>query len=109
MASNTNRVISIKDAHDGAGGVTTANVVPAGATAVTFNITVTGTTGPNFLSVVPGNAASFTTSTLNWSTADASVANGGVCKLDTNRQLKVFVGDQPGSTHVIVDITGYYL
>jgi hypothetical protein len=109
MASNTNRVISIKDAHDGAGGVTVPNVVPAGASAVTFNITVTGTTGPNFLSVTPGNATSFAASTLNWSTADASVANGGVCKLDANRQLKVFVGDQPGSTHVIVDITGYYL
>lgn len=109
MAPNTNRVIGVKDAHDGAGGVTTANVVPAGATAVTYNVTVTGTSGPNYLAVTPGNATSFSASTLNWSSADASVANGGVCKLDTNRQLKVFVGDQPGSTHIIVDITGYYL
>ena len=109
MSPNSNRVISVKDAHDAAGAVSVANVVPAGATAVTFNVTVTGTTGPNFLSVVPGAAASFTTSTLNWSTADTSIANGGVCKLDASRQLKVFLGDQSGSTHVILDITGYYL
>ena len=109
MTSNTNRIISIKDAHDAAGGVTTPNVVPAGATAVTFNVTVTGTTGPNFLAVSPSGASTFTASTLNWTTADASVANASVCLLGGDRELKVFVGDQPGSTHVIVDITGYYL
>jgi hypothetical protein len=76
---------------------------------VTFNLTITGTTGPNYASVTPGNASAFTASTINWSTADASVANGGVCKLDGSRQLKVFIGDQPGSAHVILDITGYYL
>jgi hypothetical protein len=35
-------------------------------------------------------------------------ANGGVVKLDANRQVKVFNGDQPGSTHFIIDATGYY-
>lgn len=109
MTSNTNRVISVKDAHNSAGAVTTPNIVPAGATAVTFNVTVTGTTGPNFLAVSPSSASTFTASTLNWTTADASVANASVCALGGDRELKVFVGDQPGSTHIIVDITGYYL
>lgn len=108
LAPNASRVVSIKDGRNAAGAVTAADVVPAGATAVTFNVTVTGATGPNYLSVVPGNAAGFTTSTLNWA-GGADVANGGVVKLDANRQIKLFMGDQTGSSHVIVDITGYYL
>ncbi len=109
MAPGTSRVISVKDGRDSVGGVTAADVVPSEATAVSFNVTATGTTGPNFLSVVPGDAAGFTTSNLNWGGAGESIANGGIVKLDTSRQIKVFVGDQSGSTHVIVDVSGFYL
>jgi hypothetical protein len=109
MSPNSNRVISVKDGHDAAGAVSIPNVVPAGATAVTYNVTVTGTTDANFIAVTPGNASGFTASTVNWSGPGISIANGGVCKLDSSRQLKVFMGDQPGSAHIIVDVTGYYL
>lgn len=109
MARNTSRVISVKDGRDAAGTVTAADVVPAGATAVTFNVTCTGTTGPNYLSVTPGDtAATPNTSTLNWP-GGMDLANASTVKLDGNRQIKVFLGDQTGSAHVIVDITGYYL
>ena len=61
------------------------------------------------LSIVPGDAAAFTTSSLNWSSSGQSIANGGVVKLAGDREIKVFCGDQTGSTHVIIDITGYYV
>jgi hypothetical protein len=109
FAPNTSRVISVKDGHDAAGAVTSVDAVPAGATAVAFNVTVTQTTGPNFLSVVPGDAAAFTASTLNWSAAGQSVANGSIVKLDASRQVKVFNGDGTGSTHVLIDVTGYFI
>jgi hypothetical protein len=108
MAPNTNRVISVKDGRDGAGAVIAANVVPVGATAVAMNVTIASPTGPNFLSVVPGDAASFTASTINWP-GGFDAANGATVKLDASRQLKVFCGDQSGSTHVIIDVTGYYI
>jgi hypothetical protein len=108
MAPNTNRVISVKDGRDASGAVIAADVVPAGATAVAINVTVAGPTGPNFLSVVPGDAASFTASTINWP-GGFDAANGTIVKVDTSRQLKAFCGDQSGSTHVIIDVTGYYL
>ena len=109
MARITNRVISVKDARNAAGTVTGADVVPAGATAVTFNVTCTSTTGANYLSVTPGDtAATPNTSTLNWP-GGIDLANASTVKLDANRQIKIFMGDQPGSAHVIVDITGYYL
>ncbi len=107
MAPNTNRVVSVKDGRDGTGAIVTPDVVPAGATAVAFNLTVAGPTGPNFVSVVPGDATGFTTSTINFP-GGFDAANGSVVKLDADRQVKLFCGDQSGSTHVIVDITGYY-
>ena len=107
LAPNASRVVSVKDGRNAAGVVTTADAVPTGATAVSFNITVTGLTGPNYLSVAPGDAASTGVSTINFT--DNDLANGGLVKLDTSRQIKVFCGDQTGSTHFIVDITGYYL
>jgi hypothetical protein len=107
LSRNSSRLVSIKDARNSSGAVTTPNVVPAGATAITFNLTVTGATGPNFLSVGPGNVASLSTSNINFPVSDDR-ANGGVVKLDANRQVKVFNGDQPGSTHFILDVTGYY-
>jgi hypothetical protein len=108
MAPNTNRVISVKDGRDATGAVVTPDVVPAGATAVTFNLTVAGPTGPNFVSAVPGDATGFTTSTINFP-GGFDAANGSVVKLDADRQVKLFCGDQSGSTHVILDITGYYV
>jgi hypothetical protein len=107
LSRNSSRLVSVKDARNSSGAVTTADVVPAGATAITFNLTVTGATGPNFLSVGPGNVASLATSNINFPVSDDR-ANGGVVKLDANRQVKVFNGDQPGSTHFILDVTGYY-
>jgi hypothetical protein len=107
LSRNSSRLVSVKDARNSGGGVTTPDVVPAGATAITFNLTVTGATGPNFLSVGPGDVTSLATSNINFPVSDDR-ANGGVVKLDANRQVKVFNGDQPGSTHFIIDATGYY-
>ncbi len=103
FAPNSNRIVSVASSTAGA-----TDVVPSGATAVTFNLTAADTTGPNFLSVVPGDAATFTTSTVNFP-GGFDVANASVVKLDAERQIRVFCGDQAGSAHTIVDITGYYL
>jgi hypothetical protein len=107
LAPNTNRVISVA-AGIAAGGATVTDVVPPGATAVAFNLTAASPSGPNFLSVVPGDRTGFTTSTLNFP-GGFDCANGSVVGLDANRQIRLFCGDQSGGTHAIVDVTGYYL
>lgn len=109
LAPNESKTISVADSHDGVGTIIMADAVPDGATAIAYNVTITGTTGPNFVSVTPGDAAGYTTSTINWSGPDQSLANGGIVKLDDMRQITLFGGDQTGSTHVIVDVTGYYI
>jgi hypothetical protein len=108
LAPNTSRVISVKDAHNTTGGVSVANVVPAGATAVTFNLTVTRTTDANFVAVAPGSATSFT-HRRSTGRAPGHRSPTTVCKLDASRQLEVFMGDQPAAPTSFLDITGYDL
>jgi hypothetical protein len=106
LAPNGNKVISIKDGFDLNGVLSQANIVPANATAITYNLTVTGGSGGNFVSVTPGNAAAFTTSAINFSNGDA-IANAATVLIAPDRTIKVWAG--PGSsTHVLIDITGYY-
>jgi hypothetical protein len=103
------RVVSVADGRDtGNGTVVAPDAVPAGATAVAYNVTVTGTVDLGFLSVTPGDATSSPASTINWSASGTTVANGGIVKLDANRNVKVFCGGA-GGTDFIIDITGYYL
>jgi hypothetical protein len=107
LAPNTSRVISVRDGLDDTGAVTIPNVVPVGATAIVYNLTVTGTTGSNFLSVTPGGTASALASSVNFG-GGVDIANASVVGIDANREIRVFCGDQSGSTHVIIDVAGYY-
>lgn len=89
--------------------VTTADVVPAGATAIAYNLTLTQATGQGFLAVEPGGASTYGGSAINWTANVTSVANASVAKLDSLRRVSVFIGGQPGSTtHFIIDVVGYY-
>jgi hypothetical protein len=102
------KTISIADGHDLTTGVTNAtNLVPAAATAITYNITITGATGGNFVAVTPGDAATFGVSTINFNGV-MDVANGATVGIATDRTIKLFGGGGSGSVHVIVDVTGYY-
>ena len=105
-------LVSVADGHDPDGVVTSANVVPAGATAVAYNLTVTQTAGAGFLSVTPGSptapSSPPTTSSINWSGDGANLANGLAVKLDASRQIRVRCGGG-GSTDFVIDVTGYYI
>ncbi len=108
LAPNSSRVISVKDGHDFFGTVKTPDAVPPGAKAVTYNLTVTGPTGPNFVSITPGDAAAVTTSAMNFDGTHDD-ANAGTVNVDATRSVKVWNGIESGSTHIIIDITGFYV
>ena len=107
LGPNATRTISIKDGHDAVGVVNTLDAVPVGATAITYNITIGAPTGPNFVAVTPGDAASFLASAINFN-GTADIANAATVAIDANREIKVWGGDQAGSAHIIIDVTGYY-
>lgn len=109
LSGGEQRVVSVKDGRDLAtGAVNAADAVPAEATAIAYNLTVTGTSSAGFLAVTPGDAAAFAASAINWSGNGVTVANAGIVKLDALRRVKVFAGGG-GSTDFIIDITGYFL
>lgn len=110
IATGASRTVSVANKIDGTGAVAQANVVPAGATAVAFNVTVTNTVGTNgFLAVNDGGNTSAASSTINWFANGQKLANGSIVKLNGSREITVVCGGLPGSTHFIVDVVGYYL
>ena len=107
LGPDESKVISIKDGYDLDGVLVASNAVPAGATSITYNLTVAGITGPNFVAITPGDASSFSSSAINFS--GASIANAANVKIDADRQIKLWGGDGTGSMFVLIDVTGYYV
>jgi hypothetical protein len=87
--------------------VTGANKVPAGAMAVTGNLTVTGATSDGYVRLGPSTTGTY--STINFAAGD-NRANGVTVSLASNGSLSaVFMtGLATGSVHLVFDITGYF-
>ncbi|MFD9130277.1 right-handed parallel beta-helix repeat-containing protein [Kitasatospora sp. NPDC059571] len=79
--------------------------IPAGATAVVLNTTVTGPTAPGYLSVFPAGAPRPTASNLNF-TAGQTVPNLVIAPV-VNGRVDLHNGSA-GTTHVIADLAGYF-
>lgn len=109
LGPNETKVIDVTDGYDNSGVAIPAqnDVVPSTATAVTYNITVAGATGPNFVAVTAGDATGFTASSINY-TAGPNVANGSTVPVASDQTIKLWGGSNSGSAHVIIDIVGYY-
>ncbi|MFK8025083.1 MAG: hypothetical protein AB8G26_14075 [Ilumatobacter sp.] len=105
LGGGFSRTVAVTNSIDVGTGANTGPLVPAGATAVFFNITVTQTTSGGFLAAAPGDATGFEASSVNWTASGQTVANGTLSSLDAARQLRVFAGG--GSAHFLIDVTGY--
>jgi hypothetical protein len=106
IANFGSRVIDVSSGHDlSTGAVTLANAVPAGATAITYNLTTDQSTATGFVAITPGSASEFAASAINLN--GSPLANGGTVQIAGDRTIKVWVGGG-GTTQVIVDVTGYY-
>jgi hypothetical protein len=93
----------------------TGTPVPDGATAIVANVTIVGPTTPGFVSVRPGTATGDpTTSSLNAATGGVVLPNSVTVELPTTGAAAGtvqlwFQGTAPtASTHLLVDIVGYY-
>ena len=73
--------------------------------AVVLNVTVTDTTAPSFLEVVPGGTPLPGTSDLNW-VAGQTVPNLVVVKLNSSGVIDIY--NLSGYTDVVVDIVAWY-
>lgn len=86
--------------------------LPVDAPAVTYTLTVTETAGSGFVSLYPYGTEFPGVSSINWSASGVTVANNGTVRTGEGwgfgRHVRVLVAGG-GSTHLILDITGYYL
>ena len=89
--------------------VTGRGKVPAGAIAVTGNLTVTGQTSSGYVALTPDPVNSPTTSTLNVPRGDTR-ANGVTVRLSAKGTLSAtFKGAAGATTALVFDVTGYFL
>lgn len=95
ITGGTNRVITIP-----------TSLAPGGSLAVTYLLTVRDTAGSGGLTVYPANRPRPTIQSAIWWAANQSHVAGGVTELAPGREVRVFCSS--GSTHLTLDVTGYY-
>ena len=82
--------------------------IPADATAITANLTVTGQTRAGYVSITPNPVATPGTSTINFPLKDVR-ANGLTVPIAADGTVAaVFKGAPGGKVDLVVDVTGYY-
>jgi hypothetical protein len=79
--------------------------VPADATAVVLNLTAVGPTRSTYLTAFPDGEPRPVASNLN-AAAGRTIANLVVLPVDDDGEVRLF--NAAGSTHLIVDVTGWY-
>jgi hypothetical protein len=82
-------------------------IMPEGAVAIAYNLTIPNPAMAGHLRVMPGNTAFTSASAINVAPGQ-SIANGLVVKIDQSQEIRVYnaVG-QP--VHAIVDVLGFFL
>jgi hypothetical protein len=78
--------------------------VPAGASAVVLNVTVTEAQGPGFVTVWPCGIDRPNASSVNF-VAGATVPNGVIGKVGDGGKVCLYVSN---ATHLITDVAGYF-
>lgn len=81
------------------------NGIPADATAVALNVTVTGPTSAGFLTVYPAGSERPDASNLNFGPGQ-TVPNMVIAKVGADGNVRLF--NSHGASHVIVDVTAYF-
>jgi hypothetical protein len=97
LAGGTGRTVDTKN--NGTG-------VPASATAVMVNLTVTSASSAGWVALVSNAVGEWPgTSNLNWEHSGQVVANMAVVAVDANAMVKAYAN---ADTHFLIDVVGYY-
>jgi hypothetical protein len=106
LVAGTARTIDLATGTNGSGASVAA--VPAGARAVQITLTITQTVGSGFLTAY-SNALTTppATSTINWTVPNSDIATSTALAVDGSGKIALLAG--LNGTHVIVDVTGYYI
>ena len=111
LATGEIRLLSVAVTRDLASGeITQDNFVPAGATAISCNVTVVNTVGAGFITLNPGGNNVVSAASVNWSETGQILNNGIVIAINAGtRQITAIAGGGAGSqTDFVIDVTGYF-
>jgi hypothetical protein len=81
--------------------------IPPEADAVAINITVTQPTDLGHLTFYPAGVPVPLASTINYR-AGQTRANNSIVPLGVNDSIAVFCGQPAGTTHLLIDVVGYF-
>lgn len=101
LTAGTTRTFDVSTSLDG------TTLVPANATGIFYNLTVVDTSGLGYLAIYPAGSAYPGTSSINWTTTGAVIANSGVTALGP--QTSIVLRGGAGAAHAIIDVTGYII
>jgi streptogramin lyase len=82
--------------------------IPAGATAVALNLTVTEATTTGHVSLFADGGAQPLASTINY-VAGQTRATNAVASLGASGATAVYVSQTSGTVHVLIDVAGYFV
>ena len=106
IPTGTARTVSVASEVD-AVGTPVGEVVPAGASAIAYNLTVPNPAAAGHLRVMPGDTAFSSASAINFTTGQ-TIANGLTVKIDASRQIRLF-NAAGAPVDAVVDVVGYFL
>lgn len=106
IPSGTARTVSVASEVDDVG-TPVREVVPAGASAIAYNLTVPAPAAAGHLRVMPGDTAFSSASAINFTTGQ-TIANGLTVKIDASRQIRLY-NAAGAPVDAIVDVVGYFL
>jgi hypothetical protein len=78
--------------------------IPAGATSVVLNVTVTDTSAPDYLTVYPDGTSRPVVSSLNWVPGE-TVASGVTATLGSDGAIDFYIPS--GQADLVVDVVGW--
>jgi len=82
--------------------------IPAGARAVSVNVTVVqATAGPGFLTLYPGGTSLPVASTINYK-ASQTRGNNAILPLGSAGDIVVWCGQSGGTANMVIDVNGYF-
>ena len=82
--------------------------VPLDAKTVTLNVTVVGPTQGGFVVLWPAGMPLPLVSNINFNAGEPAIANGAVVPVAVSNPDLSLIASGGGTTHVILDVTGYF-
>ena len=84
--------------------VTGRHGIPADASAVVLNVAVTETEGPGFITVYPCTPGVPTAANLNYGTG-TTIPNSVIAQVSASGEVCIYTSN---TTHIVVDVNGYF-